>query len=476
MSPTFCPECRKGVEAADESCSACRLARPPGGWPLDPHIGRIVAQKYRLEERLGAGGMAAVFRAVQIHGTQELGGVVLKFLHAELAQAPSLRARFVAEARAAREVTSPHVVKVFDLGFDGDGSPFLVMEFLEGESLSELLQRTPALPPPRALRIALQVAGAMDQCHKKRIVHRDLKPGNILLLHDREGDFVKVIDFGIARVPRSDGQVTHTLMGTPRYMPPEQLLQQEIDGRVDVYALGVILFEMLTGEPPIQARTPMEYVQLNLQAPPRRLRDVRPGLPAALDDLVLRMLAKSAADRPPTMGHVYTELRAIAVKSAWMSDDSLIVPAARPAIDATTPLLESVPPANVPTRPFGNVTATWRKILPPRRALAAGAILALLGAVLWLAIRRPTAAPVPQAGQEDAPPPRVAPATRDALPRGPTAPASPPTTAQAPPERLAPSQVAQEAGPEARTADSPSRKKASPNPQPRDPWAPVQER
>ena len=318
----FCPGCLMNLEGTPRHCQQCGFSRPEAGWPADPYIGRTINNKYRMESRLGAGGFAQVFLAEQVQDGIELGDVVLKFLHKNLATNQSIRRRFINEARAARKVRSPHVVKVFDLGFDDDGTPYMAMEYLEGEGLEKVLDRETKLSPKRTFDLGLQVAGALDECHKIGIIHRDLKPDNLLLLPGRGEDFVKVLDFGIARVPTEDGTLTHTLMGTPRYMPPEQIMQREMDGGVDIFALGVILYECLAGTSPIPAKTPMEYLQLNLNTRPTPLRQERPDLPEDLERLLNRMMAKDRADRPPSMADVEQRLKKIGVAHGWLAGDS----------------------------------------------------------------------------------------------------------------------------------------------------------
>lgn len=315
----FCPQCCAPVPSSTSpSCPACAFGRPGRGWPADPYIGRLIDGKYRIERRLGAGGMGMVVLATQVHDDIEIGPVVLKFLHAQMAENSSIRSRFVNEARAARRISSPHVVKVFDFGFDTDGAPFMVMEYLTGTSLQSRIDKGPPLSRRAAVHVAMQIAEALKDCHAEQILHRDLKPDNVLLQEQMAGEFVKIIDFGIAKVPRPDGQATQTLMGTPRYMAPEQLLMKDLDGRVDIYALGVILFEMLTGGcAPIEADSPAAYMIKTVSVVPPPLTDLVPDTPAPLTDLVARMLAKEPAARPATMGDVFHELAAFAEASGW---------------------------------------------------------------------------------------------------------------------------------------------------------------
>ena len=312
ISANFCPSCRQPVEPDAAACGTCSYVRGKRGWPADLLVGKVILDKYRVDRRLGAGGFGVVVLAMQLHGQQELGHVVLKFLHNDLVNDESIMRRFVNEARAARQLASPHAVKVFDLAFGEDGVPFIVMEYLEGESLADtILAHEGWLPVERVLRIGMQVAQTLAECHDKDILHRDLKPDNILLLPGHHRDFVKILDFGIARVPSQVATVSNTFLGTPKYMAPEQLMQQEMDGRVDIFALGVILFECLAGIPPIPADTPMEYIVKNCITEPIEITSLVPDTPPRLAELIGRMLAKSADERPASMYEVLDELTTI---------------------------------------------------------------------------------------------------------------------------------------------------------------------
>jgi eukaryotic-like serine/threonine-protein kinase len=319
----FCPSCLRPVEADQPGCRACRHVRPASGWPADEYLGRVINGKYRVTRKLGEGGFGIVLHARQLQGGNDLGDVVLKFLHPHLAGQPPLRKRFVNEAKASRALRSPHVVKVFDFDFDERGLPFIVMEYLQGSPLAAALERGP-LPPLRAVRIGIQVASALHECHLGGIVHRDLKPSNILLLSGKE-DFVKLIDFGVARLP--DTSLTQTMLGTPKYMAPEQIRQKDLDDGVDIFALGVVLFETLTGEEPIAARSALEYLQRNVSERPLLLRELAPHLPQRLEELLDSMMAKDRAARPATVERVEDELRAIAAELEKLPDAPALAPA-----------------------------------------------------------------------------------------------------------------------------------------------------
>jgi serine/threonine protein kinase len=283
----------------------------------DPYLGRVINGKYELLERVGVGGFGAIYRARHHHRGYDLGDVVLKFLRDEAAVRPSMRRRFVQEAQAARTLRSPHIVKVFDFDLDEHDVPFMVLEYLDGQPLSVLLEKGP-LPAPRALRIGVQIAEALQDCHASGIIHRDLKPSNILLLAGRDDDFVKVIDFGIAML--RSGRSSDTLIGTPQYMAPEQIRRGAIDASADIFALGVVLFLCLSGESPIAARTPAEFLIRNLRDTPRSLRLLAPQMPEALERLLEAMMAKDSRQRPPTMAGVAQRLTAIAADAGWSSE------------------------------------------------------------------------------------------------------------------------------------------------------------
>ncbi|MBI5499462.1 MAG: serine/threonine protein kinase [Deltaproteobacteria bacterium] len=319
LGAIFCPGCRSTITAEAPTCEVCGLPRPASGWPVDPQIGRVVNGKYRIDKRLSAGGFGTVFLSMQVHGGIEMGRVILKFLHPEHTQDANLRKRFLTEVKTARELINPHIVRVFDLDYDTDGSPFMVQEFIEGDGLDEILQREKRLHPGKALKIAIQVAEGMAEAHRKQIIHRDLKPENLRL---QEGTgLLKILDFGIARVTTTRGTATNSFVGTPRYMPPEQIKQQGLDNGVDIFALGVITFEMLAGQPPIRTeQSELEYIHLNLIQDPRRLREVLDDCPVELSDFVHSMMEKDRARRPKDMDSVVQTLTEIAAQHGWGDD------------------------------------------------------------------------------------------------------------------------------------------------------------
>ncbi len=272
-------------------------------------VGDTVDGKYVVERVLGEGGMGRVVAARQT----ELGRrVALKCLLSRHAQNPELVARFLREGRAQSQLQSEHVTKVFDVARTGDGSPYLVMELLDGEDVAARIQHGP-LPVADAVDIVLQASEAVAEAHSLGIVHRDLKPANLFLAKRRDGrTVVKVLDFGIAKIGESaDASLTKTAtaIGSAVYMSPEQLRSARVvDARTDVWALGVILFELLTGELPFEGDdVPTLSVKIVLEEP-RTVQSLKPEVPAELADLVARCLRKDPADRMGSVAELATAL------------------------------------------------------------------------------------------------------------------------------------------------------------------------
>jgi len=245
--------------------------------------------------------------------------VAVKVLHKNYTRDEHLLARFLNEARAANAIRHPNIIEILDSGMMADGTPFLVMELLEGESLGNRLRQTGALPIPTAVDFAYQTASALGAAHAKGIVHRDLKPDNLFVVpdpHDAHRERIKVLDFGIAKLQQgSTGDSvktrTGTLMGTPIYMSPEQCRgTRAIDHRSDIYSLGVIFYEMLVGQPPFVSEGFGELVNMHLNVPPAPARSKRPEIPAAVDALVMKMLAKNPEERYADMKQVQAALKA----------------------------------------------------------------------------------------------------------------------------------------------------------------------
>jgi serine/threonine protein kinase len=286
----------------------CPLDGGPLGDLPDPLIGRTIAGRYVITERIGAGGMGTVYRARHDVVGRD---VAIKFLSPDLAMDPVNRRRFLREAKAANRIDHEHIIDITDYGETDDGLVYLVMEYLDGQSLGDTLERGP-LAPYRAVEIAIQIASALARAHELDVVHRDIKPDNVYLLQRTEGgDFVKLLDFGLAKM-KGEMRLTASgaVFGTPEYMAPEQARGSPLTGKADLYGLGCVLYEMLTGAPPFSGSTPdliLKHIREVPQPPSVRMSDV----PPELDALVLKLLEKEPAKRHGDAYHVLEELRDI---------------------------------------------------------------------------------------------------------------------------------------------------------------------
>jgi eukaryotic-like serine/threonine-protein kinase len=255
--------------------------------------GRNIIGKYRLERQLADGGMGAVWLGFDLKLRRR---VVVKFLRVLGDDDPDMVARFEREARAAARVRSPHVIETYDYGIDA-GRAFIILEYLEGEDLNARLTRESTLPPGHLAMIAKQLGKALDAIHAAGIVHRDLKPGNIFLMTAGGEDFVKVLDFGIAKAAAgTSGRITQSgiVLGTPKYMSPEQIKASTgVDYRTDLWAMAVILYRTITGRCPFVAGTPAELVAAISQCLFPKASEVAPGIPCALDGFFGRALARN---------------------------------------------------------------------------------------------------------------------------------------------------------------------------------------
>lgn len=263
----------------------------------DPLIGRTLAGRYVIEERIGVGGMGTVYRAKhEVVGRD----VAVKFLAPELSYEPTNRTRFLREARAANRINHEHIIDITDFGETDDGHVYLVMEFLDGIPLSRAIDDEGALEMTRALRIMRQIAKALARAHELDVVHRDVKPDNIFLLRGYEGDFVKLLDFGLAQM-KGELRVTATgtVFGTPEYIAPEQARGAPLGPGADLYSSGCVLFEMLTGHLPFSGSTP-DLILKHLREPARAPSFHVPTLPPEVDAIVLRLLEKKPDDRYAT--------------------------------------------------------------------------------------------------------------------------------------------------------------------------------
>jgi eukaryotic-like serine/threonine-protein kinase len=261
--------------------------------------------RYLVEQVIGGGGMAVVYRARD----EELDRpVAIKVLADNLAADEAFRKRFLREARLAAQLSHRNVVQIYDSG-EADGRPYIVMEYVEGETLADLLARRGRLPAWEAVELALQVCAGLDHAHRAGLVHRDIKPRNLLL---RPDGTVKIVDFGIAR-SAGGTRLTETgsVLGTAAYLAPEQAAGDQVTPAADVYALGVVLYELLAGRTPHTAESLTEFLARGHEQPIPALRELAPEAPEALEDVVMRCLARIPAYRPASAGDLAAELQAV---------------------------------------------------------------------------------------------------------------------------------------------------------------------
>lgn len=290
--------------------------------PQDDLSGTLISERYRVEECLGSGGMGTVWRAEHVLMKKV---VAIKVLHPEVIGHGEAVERFRREAQTAAQIEHPNVCLATDFGEMERGGFFLVMEYLEGQTLAELLEQEGRLPPDRALRIIDQILAALAQAHKLGVVHRDLKPENVMLIErDATTDFVKIMDFGIARVQmdgdEEDARLTQAgrIYGTPMYMSPEQASgATDIDPRADLYSLGVMLFEMLSGTLPFMDKSIARILAMHITTPAPDLHEVVPDahLPRRLTRLVASLLAKEPDGRPASADDVRAEIARIDLRT-----------------------------------------------------------------------------------------------------------------------------------------------------------------
>jgi len=319
-------------------------------YPVEP--GQILADKFRVERVIGVGGMGVVVEATHLDLKQR---VALKFLlPAAMADKGSV-ARFEREARAAVQLKSEHAVKVMDVGRMPDGSPFMVMEFLEGVNLAQVISQRERLPVPVAVDYLLQLCEAVSEAHRLGIIHRDLKPENIFITTNVSGDpLVKVLDFGISKMNGEQMSLTHTtqVLGSPYYMSPEQLrASRDVDQRSDVWAIGAILYEMLTGHVPFEAATMMELCTQVLEATPPPITGFRDDVPPELLSLVDGCLAKQRDDRVASVAEIVRRLGGAGAQQTgrYILPPPEALAAARPSDRSTAPV----------ARGLGATSTTW---------------------------------------------------------------------------------------------------------------------
>jgi serine/threonine-protein kinase len=406
---------------------ATSASHPSPAAEADPLIGRIINDRYRIVEAIGQGGMGRVYKALQ----SPLDRVVaLKILGAGHDRDPNFYKRFFLEASVTARLTHPNTITLYDYGRTQDGIFFIAMEYLDGRTLSQAMQQDGPLAQERVIHVAQQICRSLREAHALGIIHRDLKPANVILLRQQDDhDFVKVLDFGLVKFfhgDNSDGDITNagTFMGSPHYIAPEQARNQGPDQRCDIYSLGVLLYQMLTGQVPFTAPNPVDIILKHLHEPPVPPREQRPDLEIdpQLEAIPLRCMAKERAERFQSMDELLAALKV--VRQQLTANTGPSTPGdARPAI-STTPQdgSRAVRPPRPPddaveeTAPglrftgVGDPPSSIRSI----RIATGVAVLGALALTLWMASgrqnrRRPVvtvehAAPVVIAAAPSAPP------------------------------------------------------------------------
>ena len=311
---TFCTSCGDQHPADVTACP--RTGQSLLGGPCGTRLAR-----YEVERLLGDGGMGSVYRARHVMLNQH---VAVKLLHAEFARRGDMMERFLREARAAAAIGNPHIIRVHDCDVTPDGRPFLVMEMLDGEGLEVILRRERRLTPQRTVALAQQLLDGLGAAHAAGIIHRDMKPANVFVRKTPDPavpEFVTILDFGISKMADPSGEQQHltqtgAVIGTPVYMAPEQIMSsKDVDLRVDLYATGVMLYEMLSGRLPYEGANTAELIVKACTVPPTPLREAAPDLPGPLVDVVERALLREASARWQTAAEFADALRR-AVSSA----------------------------------------------------------------------------------------------------------------------------------------------------------------
>jgi serine/threonine-protein kinase len=453
-----CPTCQASHPNSFAVCPQDGTALvEAGGWG----DGAVVRGKYRIVSKVGQGGMGAVYKARHL-AFDELRA--LKVMTPELANDELFVKRFKHEAVITRKLQHPNAVRVDDIDETEDGRPFIVMEYIEGRSLKKVIQEEGPLEWPRVCLLSKQVAAGLDAAHRLGMVHRDIKPENIVLVETAEGEQAKVLDFGIAKIRESrlgeGGGMTLTgtgvVIGTPQYMSPEQALGKrgaELDGRSDLYSLGIVMYQMLTADLPFKAETTMEMLLAHLQQTPAVIGLVHPELrvPAPLADLTMKLLEKDPNRRPATGQALIDDLarveqsiaespsrvvlptvvvspdqgeaRTPTPAASFPSSGSAAAGTAPPPAAPFTPPPMAQPPAGLPPPPLA--VSAGRVAPPPKQAnwglgVAVLLIVAVLGGGGWYFLGRRASS---SAGSVSQPPAlnSPAPASGTSTPAGPPA-------------------------------------------------------
>jgi serine/threonine-protein kinase len=456
---SVCAECQKEFADTSRFCPFCGAVATAGA-AADPYLGKMVSGKYKVERLLGQGGMGKVYLAHNVALDQK---VVLKVLLPEYGQDPDTVKRFQHEGRAASRLRHPNVIQVMDFGAMEDGTLYMAMEFLPGKDLAHLIQNEFPLGDRRIARIASQILAALTEAHAQNIIHRDLKPENVMIEQRRgDPDFVKVLDFGIAKITDAKTKLTAAglVCGTPEYMSPEQAKGADLDPRSDLYSVGVITYQMVTGLLPFESDTPVGFLMKHLTEPPMPPSQRQPevDVPPELEAFIMKAISKNPADRFANAEEMREALLAAVPEAAVAPRAATGAAIPRPA----TPAAPTAKAASSAAKPSAAKAAPKdTEAAPPAKAggkagliAAAAAVVVVAGAAgAFFATRGGSApatpaqvvqAPVAQPPVQPAPPPpppqadpqpaaQPGPANPTANPTGTAEPAPPVPTVTPPP-------------------------------------------
>jgi serine/threonine protein kinase len=354
----------------------------------DAYLGRDIAGQFRVIEKIGSGGMGAVYKAEQPEMRRF---VAIKILHSRYLSRADLVTRFKREARAMSHLSHPNTARVFLYGQLEDGACYFVMEYLEGRNLAQTVRREGPMDPTRAINVMVQACGALEEAHRVGIVHRDLKPENIFLTSQGGiTDFPKVLDFGLAKVSERQmrpGSLILTqegmVFGTPEFMSPEQARGEKLDGRSDIYSLGIILYELLTGKLPFEAGQPMEFIQKHIKEKPIPLSERTPDrmFPPGLDEVLMKSLEKKPEDRYASAADFATALKGV-IQGKLVTGAIRAVPSVSPTPPAPDPRTSAPSHHSPPAVSSHSQVASMPGPAPSRTPwliLGLGAVLALIG-------------------------------------------------------------------------------------------------
>ena len=408
-----CPTCGREYAETTTLCPAdgAVLKRADG---QDKLLGQVLAGKYRIDEKIDEGGMGCVYRATHVLMEKV---IAVKVLHPALAADDKIVQRFTREAKAASRISHPHAINVTDFGESDNGVVYLVMEYLRGRTLKDIVRSGGPMTLQRTVEIVRQVAGALDVAHNEGVVHRDLKSDNIMLEEATGGDWAKVLDFGIAKIQETERSVHETdpgltapnlIIGTPQYMSPEQCSQASaIDARSDIYSFGVIIYEMLAGHVPFTGDSPTAIMMRHIQDAPPSILEERKDLPAEVGRVVARALAKRPEDRFQKATELAAALASAAEgaplsagAAAVLDTDRIGSPTSPNEPARTTVVSGDEDEATVVVAPGSGLTPTGEELPPPvaplpepafnpwRIAVPAIAAVAIIFAVFFAFQRR----------------------------------------------------------------------------------------